>query len=165
MRQDQRVRYCEDGEVKSFEFPFIDRYYSYIVILPQRKHGVREIESKLSFGRFKYLLANQRDRNIEVRLAETKVSSSYDFGGRLAMLGLSSLADTRPRQINKFDLYGGEQLRASSNTWRVLRLWSPVPTEDPFNVDRSFKPDHPFIYFVVDNRSGAIMFMGRYSGE
>ncbi|MCD8163749.1 MAG: hypothetical protein LUE09_10070 [Synergistaceae bacterium] len=176
MTQSQRVKYYEDCDIKSFEFPFIDRYYSYIIILPKEKWNVRHIERTLSFEKYTLLALKQSDKNLHVRIVDTRISSSYDFSYLLEDSRKKRGEGKKIRQTNIFKLYGGEPSRAIPTLWHEpmnggkfemfpLGDIEHFPRIDRFKVDYDFKPEHPFLYFVVDNRSGAILLMGRYCGR
>ncbi len=185
MYQYQRVKYYEDDAVKSFEFPFVDRYYSYIIILPKSRRDERRVGETLTYEKYLSLISKQKDRNLIVRIVDTKINSQYSFDNWLDILGVSRVEKGKLKQKNVINIYGGEQSRAVRTFWDTCFISGPAirvnafgETGQPsphiyegwdklynFNVDKKFFPTHSFIYFIVDNRSGAILLMGRYCGR
>ncbi|WP_455600275.1 serpin family protein, partial [Cloacibacillus sp.] len=194
MSQYQRVKYYEDSAVKSFEFPFVDRYYSYVIILPKNIWGVRQMEKTLTYKRYLALLSKQKDRNLMVRIVDTKVTSKYCFDSWLNILGVNGVGEDELNQKNIINLYGGKQSRAVETSWNTMNFMTGFPpinafgeseekynasveewyamvkkskeqAEKSYNVEKNFYPLSPYLYFIVDNRSGAILLMGRYCGR
>lgn len=162
MEQSQRLKYYEDDRVKSFEFPFVDRYYSYIIILPKDGWDERRIRETLTYKKYLSLLSKQKDKNLFVSIVDTKITSRYDFSGWLNSLGIKGVKEDKLKQENIIDIYGGEQSRAVMTRWSTRFFYGPMSREElkklyPFNVDYNFSPTSPFVYFIVDNRSGAIL--------
>ena len=86
------------------------------------------------------------------------------------MLEIPQLNGNIIYQRNNINIYGGEPSRAVDTEWTFLGILGGSDKDrqemiKTANVNRSFSPTHPFIYFIVDNRSGAIMFMGRFAGN
>lgn len=195
MFQHQRLKYYENSSIKSFEFPFVDRYYSYIILLPREGWDERRMRDTLSYKKYLSLLSKQTDKNLIVRIADTKITSQYDFSNWLNTLGIKGVKREKLKQKNVINIYGGEQSRAVDTSWSTMRIrgsraffagfvfpGDPPPSQQkiekmieedresrktmyPFNLDGKFYPTHPFVYFIVDNRSGAILLMGRYCGK
>ncbi|MEG1912736.1 MAG: serpin family protein [Cloacibacillus sp.] len=195
MFQDQRLKYYENSTIKSFEFPFVDRYYSYIILLPREGWDERRMRDTLNYKKYLSLLSKQTDKNLIVRIVDTKITSQYDFSSWLNTLGIKGGEREKLKQKNVINIYGGEQSRAVNTFWSTMLIrgtrafyaafahppLSPqeiekieklikkdqedLKKEYPYNLDGGFYPTHPFVYFIVDNRSGAILLMGRYCGK
>lgn len=141
---------------------------SMIVLLPTSNSTVDQLQSSLSSGVFNTIRSKLSIRSeILVSLPKFNMTASYEMGGALKSLGMQDAfapgADFSGISANQ-SLYissvvqkafvevneQGTEAAAATGTVMTTAVLAPI-----FNADR------PFIFFIVDNNTGAILFMGR----
>jgi serpin B len=155
--------------------------YSMLVLLPKKRGDVENLEKSLSTDAFEEILRPENmTRNLEVNLFLPKftVETQYEeMGKTLCAMGLKESFSSNARfpKLAKEPLTidrvihkafvdvseeGTEAAAATAVTWKMSGGFEFAP----FRRQVIFRADHPFIYFILENRTNAILFMGRYMG-
>lgn len=174
MHQQHRFRYGESGGVQVLELPYADDgSLSMLVLLPKKIDGLSDLEKTLTSENLQKWSAGLKSRLANVYLPKFKVTSQFELGDVLSSMGMS-LAFS-----DKADLSGmstQEQLyfsavihkafvdvneegtEAAAATAVALRAAAELPRpEEPIE----FRADHPFVFLIRDNRTDAVLFLGR----
>jgi len=147
-----------------------------VIVLPDAVDGVAAVGAKLGEARLTDLLSAIRaepPKQVELALPRFKLESKIELGPLFEQAGMklafSGQADfggmtTRPERIEISDVVhravidvmedGTEAAAATAVT--MMRSSMPRSAEE-FHVDR------PFLFYLVDDRTGAILFQGRVS--
>jgi serpin B len=184
MRQQRdRVRYMKTGEYQAVELIYMGGDLSMLVLLPERKNGLRDLENKLSARMLHDCVARMKIREVKLFLPRFKITwASFEMSGHLAALGMP-LAFTRSHAdfsgINGYEPPSDESLflsavfhkafvdvheegtEAAAATAELFvaegsALWRPKPPPVPV-----FRADHPFLFAIRDRKSGVVLFLGR----
>lgn len=132
--------------------------------------GLRRLEQNLTVANLKGWTASHSSEEVEVYLPKFKMTSEFQMNNVLTSMGIPSAFDARRADFSgmngKKDLYisavihkafvdvNEEGTEAAAATGIVMRA-SAMP-------DRIvFRADHPFVFFIRDNRTDSILFMGR----
>ncbi|CAH1784046.1 unnamed protein product [Owenia fusiformis] len=163
-----------DLKSKVLELPYINNKLSMIILLPDEKNGISELENKLSIDILQTICYQVRGwkMEVDVSLPRFKMEQSFDLGNSLTTLGmkqlfqegsadLSGINGTKELYVSKvlhkaFVEVNEEGSEAAAATAVVCQLQCAR-----FNITPTFRCDHPFIFFIRDNRSNAILFMGK----
>lgn len=167
----EHLPYFETDTYQFISKPYKDSHLSFCVILPKEIFGINEIEKEMNAAFLKGILDSARSAQTLLSLPKLKLESRFELSNALKKMGLkaafseqadfSSITKEMPITLNKIvhktlielDEEKTEAAAATASTFYVRGLPS-------YHV---FKADHPFIFFVIDNRSTAILFMGKYS--
>jgi serpin B len=169
MRGSQRTNYFKGEGFEALELPYEQHDLSMVVLLPQAGR-LTELEKKLTAAN---LFAWQRklsDHQVDVTLPKFKVTAEFMLKPVLQRLGMALAFDperadfsgmtTRERLfishvIHKafVDVNEAGTEAAASTAVVMDRLSAPPPA--------TFRADRPFVYLLRDNRTGAILFLGR----
>lgn len=143
------------------------------VVLPDAPGGLPRLERALADGALPTWLASLAEARVEIVLPRWKSASSFELGDAMRALG-APLAFTFPgadfsgidgthdlfisavihKAVIAVDEAGTEAAAATA----VLALaGGPPPSDTP----TLFRADHPFLYFIRDTKTGAILFLGR----
>jgi serpin B len=167
------------GRVSLLELPYGNGTYSMVVILPDRRTGLADLEGSLSAATLAEWLESldksepktvilslpRFDTHSELRLMEALTSMGLGPAGKIYVADFSQVS-SNPTYISKVvqnaavkvDEAGTE---AEAETVVVLSpfgVGGPPPPEP-----RVVKVDHPFVFLIRDNTTGAPLFMGRIS--
>ena len=142
-----------------------------IVLLPKRMDGLADLERSLTVQDLKRRLLNIKTVDVLVSMPKFELLSQFELGRSLAEMGMPSAfapdADFSAMDGRRYLLISNaihkafvavneEGTEAAAATAVVVKAleggWTPTYR---FNVD------HPFIFMVCHEKSGAILFMGR----
>jgi len=172
MQQTATLRHASDDDVAALELPYDDQDLGMLIVLPNSRDGMRDLEQKLSGRQLRDLVSRLDEKQVQVQLPKFQVRSHVNLKQLLTKMGLQSLfsqsADfsrmsETPLKIDSgvheayisVDENGTEGAAATGFAVqnRALPMLPPQPT--------TFKADHPFLYAVVHKQTGAIVFLGK----
>jgi serpin B len=167
-----RYAYAETDSLQALELPYKGGDLSMLVLLPKGDE-LSGLEGALSQGLLDELYGKLSVTRINVILPRFKFSSGYTLNTELSSLGMPTAFQYGPADFSGMDgsrdLYIGvvihkafvdvneEGTEAAAATGVGMLAGSAMPPEKPLE----FRADHPFIFLIRDNGSGAILFMGR----
>lgn len=170
MKMTESLQYYETDEYQFISKPYKNSGLSFCILLPKKLFGIDNIEKKMSNHFFKQIIDNTYSIKTALSIPKLKLESNYELSDALQSTGLktaftgeadfSGITKETPVQFSKFlhktwiEL-DEEKTEAAAATATVTRI-TGLPSYKIFNAD------HPFVFFVIDIRSKAILFMGRY---
>jgi serpin B len=176
MHRADNYRLAQAGGVKVLEMPYKGNDAAMLVVLPDRVDGLADVEAAIGAGKldaWRKALASQR---VLVSLPRFEVAPpAFELSSQLAALGMPIVFDTAKADFTgignpadpsekihidrvfhkafvKVDEKGTEAAAATA----VLAAGAGMP---PKSVP--FEADHPFLFLIVDQTSGLVLFMGR----
>jgi len=169
MHQAAEFNFMENESLSLLELPYTTGDLSMLFILPRAYDGIGDLEASLgvdAFARWSEKLSSVEE--LEVTIPRFMFASSFRLAQRLGTLGMSDafdadLADfsgiTNPSVLSIGDVFhksfvqvNEEGTEAAAATGVTMGVTSAPP---------SFIADHPFIFLIRHNKSGAILFLGR----
>jgi serpin B len=162
---------------KVLQLPYSGDQVSMVLILPNDKNGLTQLENRLTFATFQELLSGLRKRDAIIRIPKFKVEESYDLKPILRHLGISEIFDRTAAnftkmvspQLNSHDVHVSDARHksyievneesseaAAATTIEMIFTSAMTP---PFE----FIADHPFMFVILDNETKTTLFMGRYA--
>jgi serpin B len=163
------TKFLKTDSFRALELPYQGRELSMVLFLPNKVDGLADFEKQLSAVNLRQWLGKLTDHQVQVSLPKFKLTAEFELADVLAALGMHDAfgpaADfsgmtTRDRLyisavVHKAFIDLNEAgTEAAAATAVIMDRASAVPSDD-------FKADHPFVYLIKDNRTGAILFMGR----
>jgi len=170
MNMTESLQYFENDEYQFISKPYRNSDLSFCIILPKKLFGIEEIEKKMNPDFLNEILDSTYYIKTALSIPKLKLELSYELSDALKRTGLntaftneadfSGITKDAPLQFSKvlhktyieLDEEKTEAAAATASTVRITGLPSY----------KIFKADHPFVFFVIDNQSKAILFMGRY---
>lgn len=177
MYQQEDFPYTEDDEAQVLSMPYRGQEMSMVIVLPKKIDGLADLEERLSEERFSGWVKNLRGkRPVDVYLPKFKLRSEFLLSKALSSMGMSlafsDAADFSLISRNEslkisevihqaFVDVDEEGTEAAAATAVVLAPTSAIiePKEPPKPI--LFRADHPFVFAIRDNRTGAVLFIGR----
>lgn len=170
MNMIESIQYFENDEYQFISKPYKDSDLSFCIILSKKLFGIDEIENKMSNDFLQEILENSYSTKTSLYIPKLKLESNYELSDALKNAGIktafSSEADfsgiTKEAHLMFSQVLhktwielDEEKTEAAAATAIVIKITGMASY-------KVFKADHPFVFFVIDNRSSAILFMGRY---
>ena len=139
-----------------------------VVLPPHKPGGMHSLEERLSTELFEEWRSQLRHAKVDVTLPKFESEGRYDLVPILEGLGVKKIGDagslpgiSKYRHVSDAIHYAHVQVDKNEGK-------RPITTPDPEVAESvqqqhpySFVADRPFLYFIQDNRSGAIIFMGK----
>jgi serpin B len=168
-----RCRYATVDGVQILEKPYGDGDLSMLILLPPAgEKGLAELEGSLTEVILMKFLAATADNKVEVFLPRFKVESVFNLRQHLEALGMRL-----PFDAQAADLSGISERQKLALGPVIHKAFVEVdeegpPTdpgrqpsfgaaEEPSPDQPVFRADHPFVFLIRDNHTGAIVFIGR----
>ncbi|MFP4048182.1 MAG: serpin family protein, partial [Bacteroidales bacterium] len=151
--------------------PYSGGEISMLIVLPHETYGMEKLESKLDRSLYEKYNQELSRKQVELSLPKFNITADYELSDVLSKLGMKTAfggdADFSG-MTGKKELYisnivhksfvdvNEEGTEAAAATGVVMRKTSLPPSEKV-----KFKADHPFIFFIKDNETNSVLFMGR----
>ncbi|MBQ7168610.1 MAG: serpin family protein [Synergistaceae bacterium] len=170
MKQRGDFRYYESGGVKAVMLPYVGGRLSMVVVLPPK--GRPDVLKNLDAAKFSEWLGAMRTYDVDLWLPKFRAEERYELKNVFEALGVkqaftndanfSGITADEPLRADDvihqtFIDVDEEKTEAAAATAIPMMVGSAMPVERPF---AEFHADHPFIYFIMDNSTEAILFMG-----
>ena len=169
--QDVRFKYAKIDEMQVLEMPYSGDELSMLIILPKAEDlaGVEESLSLEVLADWQDMLYEQR---VDIFIPKFKFETKYFIAEDLKEMGMptafgstadfSGMDGTKALFIQNvvhqaFVEVNEEGTEAAAATGVVMGITSARP------ITPVFRADHPFIFMIINNSTGNILFMGRVS--
>lgn len=164
--------YAETDSLQVLKMPYAHENgagLSMLVILPD---DIEAAEESLDAQKIDDLRQSLTERRVNVYLPKFSLEETYPLAGTLAAMGmptaftdaadLSGMDGTQNLFISSvvhkaFVDVNEEGTEAAAATGVIINLKTSIEEEKP----PTFRADHPFIFAILDNDTGTILFMGR----
>lgn len=166
-----------DGDAAVVSLPYMHEAsgpkLQMIVVLPSSLDGLSKLESNLTHGKWKSWLENMKLRTVNLTFPKFKIENKISLNDPMKALGMKK-AFTKSADFSGItgrpDLFISQAIHqtyvdvdeegteAAAATGLVMRTTSVHIPEPPY----TFVADHPFLFFIMDQESQAILFMGHF---
>jgi serpin B len=178
MKRNGKFNYTEIESLNSklLELPYSGDDLSLYIVLPNEKQGFNQLKNNLKdFAVIDNSIRNLRESEVHVTIPKFKIEAEYELKEQLSQLGMKQVF-TREADLSgidgKKDLevskvihkavveVNEEGSEAAAATAIVIRTHTASIDPNKPKV-YEFKADHPFVFFIRDNRNGMILFVGQ----
>ncbi len=174
-RQDPHLFYYETELFKVVRLPYKNDAYSMLVVLPSKQGNLEIVEKSISIDIFKEILRSLSRTEVILYIPKFRFELKYELSGPLSTMGLthpfsnSAEFSGLTKEFLKIDKVlhqvfieiDEKQTEAAAVTSIVKLPTSGGGLKRP--EPKIFRADHPFLYFILENQSDAILFAGRYA--
>ena len=162
--------YYEDKYSQIIDIPYKDDKISIMIILPKSYKKLKKLEKELNYDYYINYSTNKEKRRINLSLPKFKLESEFDLNKTLSELGIKDAftgnADFSgitideklyiSNVVHKANIQVDEEgTEAAAATAVVMRKTSVLLETIDFKVNK------PFIYFIRNNETDCIYFMGK----
>jgi serpin B len=170
MSEVEELRYAEGEGYRAVELPYENRDTSMLIILPTL-NDFDEFEMTLNAERVSEIVENLEYGNVDLKMPKFEFESSLGLGQMLQEMGMSAAFDPFRADFSGIDdnrdLYITNVLHkafisvdengteAAAATAVIIGTISIPPPPIEISID------HPFIFMIRNNSTGAILFLGR----
>ncbi len=142
-----------------------------VLLLPERVDGVQMLDKQLTAANLKKWTANLEEPEVRVWLPRLQLATGFQLEQVLSEMGMPPAFEAAKADFSGMD--GKHDLYVSAMAHKVFLDVNEKVTEaaaasgTSMNVlarparPAEFRADHPFVFFIRDNRTGCILFLGR----
>jgi serpin B len=170
MRQSEVTRYAESDTAQIVELPYVGFHLSMIVLLPRLPDGLPALEEQLTWKQLTNWVAAAEVRTVDLDLPRFKISSRLPLIQPLSELGLTDAFDPakadftgmstrQPLWINFLQQCAVVEVNEEGTVAAAATSGGLACSSQPRPA--TFHADHPFLFLIRDNQTGAILFLGR----
>ena len=176
MHQVSDFRYAATGNMQLLELPYGNAGISMLIFLPQDSASLLDSRNRLTALRLRSWIRTLRPRLVSVRLPKFHFDARAPLKGLLQELGIRLAfspqaadfsAAARNDRVWISDVIHQAQMRvdetgttAAAATVVELEKAAAGTPEDEGPQPVEFRADHPFLFLIRENKSGAILFLG-----
>ena len=175
MHRQGHYGYFAEDDLQVLVMPYMQRDLSMFVLLPTKADGLGDLEKKLSAAQVaKWVaVASETTALVQVSFPRFKFAGAFSMGKTLADMGMPDamslkanftgmteskepffISDVIHKSFVAVDEEGTEAAAATA----VMMAGGAMPRPEQPKV---FKADHPFVFLIRHNGTGAILFAGR----
>jgi serpin B len=173
--EDAIYLYAENGDLQMLSMPYehtTGKELSMVVLLP-KADNLTTTEASLSADTLSVLQQSATSRRVMVYFPKFTLKTKYSLPDMLGAMGMptaftgnadfSGMDGTKNLLISDvihqaFVDVNEEGTEAAAATAVVMKLAAAPANPEPVPV---FRADHPFIFLIQDDETGAILFIGR----
>ena len=170
MYQKGKFKYLQGDNFQALALPYVGKNLSMVVLLPEKLDGLKEFEKTLTEAKLRDWPSRMHEVVLDVRLPKFKMTEEFDLRQVLSELGMPLAFE--PGAADFSGMNGGkERLYISDVVHKAFVEVNEEGTEAAAataifttvsgRIGPAFRADHPFVFLIRDNRSGAILFLGR----
>jgi serpin B len=171
MRRMGEYGYLEGGDFQALEIEYAGGRLSMIILLPRRADGLGRLEKELTASSLSDWFGKLDEKEVAVSIPKFRMTEAFELGPTLESMGMPEAFD--PGGADFSGMTGRKDLSISNVIHKAFVAVDEEGTEaaaaTAVNVmgmavmqpQTVFRADHPFLFFIQDKESGAILFMGR----
>jgi serpin B len=166
----------ENDEFQIVELPYDGDKLSMVIVLPRRVDGLAALEQKLTAEELDHWTNQLANRPVNVHLPKFKLACQFQLADVLKSMGIVDAFDRGSANFSGMTtddrLHIGtviheavmdvneEGTEAAAATAVGMQATAVIVSRPP-PPPMEFRADHPFIFFIRQQSSGAILFAGR----
>lgn len=175
MHRNGKYQYMDNADFAAVNLPYGNGSYSMTVILPNRGKSIDEVMAGLEAKKVSELGRSMDECVVDLKLPRFTISQETSLNDIISKLGAptmftsgadfsnfasGNLSISKMLQKAKIEV-SEEGTKASAVTMAMVAMMALRP--EPRKVE--FHANRPFIYMITEQSTGAILFMGQYTGS
>jgi len=165
--------YAEGDNFQALKLLYAGNDLSMVILLPRQDTGLDAVENNLTAQKLADLFSRFIQEKVAVSIPRFRLAESFELAQPLASLGMPdafgaaadfsgmtgkrdvSISNVIHKAFVEVNEQGTEAAAATAVVMKYAMAIRPQPPE-------VFHADHPFLFLIRDERSGVILFMGRF---
>ena len=176
MHQVEKFYYTENNTFKAVDLPYGNGIYRMTVLLPNEGKSIDDMMKGMTVDKLEEINSQMEKCMVNLKLPKFTTEMELPLNSIISNLGAPSIFLPGKANFNHFangnffvskmlqkaKIEVNEQGTKAADVTAAIMLTSMAPMEMR-NVE--FHADHPFVYLITDTNSGAILFMGQFTGN
>ena len=171
MHRTGKCRYGAIEDLQVLELPYGDGSLSMIVLLPKAVDGLESIEARLNLENVqRWMQSVNQNYRLEISLPRFKTTAEFGMKRALQAMGMKSAFEvhgadfsgmTGDKSLFISDVVHKAFVDVNEQGTEAAAATGVVTSTVSYSTPPTFRADHPFVFMIRDNRSGALLFIGR----
>ena len=176
MHQKEKFDYYENETFKAVQLLYGNGTYCMTVMLPNEGKSIDDMMKGMNAGKFMTMMGNVEECEVDLKLPKFTTEMELPLNDIISQLGAPSIFNPSKADFSRFakgDFFVSQMLQKAkievsekgteaAAVTGVIMVSSPAPREERSVV---FHADRPFVYTITDRLTGAILFMGQFTGK
>jgi serpin B len=172
MKKRETLQYYENDDFQFISKPYKSSNISFCILLPKKLFGIEDIEKKMSNDFFNTVLDSTYYVKTSITIPKLNIEYCIELSEVLKKAGLKSAFTTDANFSGITKEIPLKLAQVVHKTWIELdeeKTEAAAATSTPVVIGsgrseyfKIFNADHPFIFFIIDNNTRVLLFMGRY---
>lgn len=172
MHQTSSFGYYAGGNFTALSKNYTGGNQSMVILLPNQTTGLASFEQSLTADNLTTWLSQMQTQQVAVSLPSFQAQQTLNLGNELSSMGMplaftgeADFSGIAPQPLNISQVLqkvavnvSEEGTKAAAATAITISICGFSP---PLSPPIEFNADHPFVYLIRDNSTGAILFMGQ----
>jgi serpin B len=160
---EQKFKYMRTDDFQALELPYKGENISMVIFLPDKVDGLADFEKNLTGENLKKWMSQMSRQEIDVlAIPRFAMTCEFSLADILKEMGMPSAFALETADFS--GMTGRRDLFISAVVHKTFVDVNEKGTEATAVTKRimfGVRADHPFLFLIRDNRTGAILFMGR----
>ncbi|MCE5278581.1 MAG: serpin family protein [Planctomycetaceae bacterium] len=172
MFQKARFGYAADDDVQVLSMPYKGNELSMVIVLPKKDDGLPALVKDMTPAKLEAWITRVRSREVLTYVPRFKMTDEFALSAALKEMGMKDAFDPAAADFSgmdgKRDLFisaalhkafvdvNEEGTEAAAATGIMVGVTSVQIDEPP-----TFRADHPFLFVIRHNATGAMLFLGQ----
>ncbi len=172
MKKFGHFKYFENNELQVISLPYKtrgnkDEALSMVVLLPKGRAGIAGLEKKLTVDSWKRWNAALALNEVQVYLPRFEVTSFASLAESLRRLGMKTAFSPQADfsgiapSLAIGDAFHKAYVKVNEKGTEAAAATAIIMVKSNGGKKYAFQADHPFLFAICDNKTGAILFVGR----
>lgn len=177
MHRKDKYQYTANDVFSAVQIPYGNRSYAMTVLLPNEGKSIRQMMEGLTADSLATIMRGMDDCDVDLKLPRFTTEMKLDLNSIISKIGAPSMFSPSTADFSKFatgQFYVSQMLqkakievteegtKAAAVTAAVM-LMAVYQPDEPRHV--VFHAKRPFVYMITERSSGAILFIGQFTGE
>lgn len=175
MQMNNEFNYYDNDTLQAVQLPYGNGSYVMTILLPREGKTIDDIIKGIDAESLSEMRFQMDHCKVDLKLPRFTIEQKFDLNQVISSLGAPAMFSPSAdfSKLSAEQLYVSKMIqkakievteegtKAAAVTAAIMMMTSLNPPE-PRRV--SFHADHPFIYMITQQGSGAILFIGQYAG-
>ena len=176
MHQEDKFMYAKKEGYAAVKLPYIGDKYEMTVLLPDNGSSTGDMMKDMDGKRLESLMNDMEEYKVDLKLPRFTVETSQSLKDVLSQLGAKTMftasADFSHMASSGFFVseilhkakieVTEEGTKAAAVTAAIMTMSAIRPSDE---LRATFHADRPFVYIISERSTGAVFFIGQYTGD
>ena len=169
----ETMQYGENDAMHLVKMLYRGGSTSMVVVLPKKRGTLEDVEKQLTESTFTELLSSSHPEEVELSLPKFKVDQKQSLVEVFQRLGATLPFDPEKADFSGIDgttllaiseIIHSAVVETDERGSEAAAATAVVISKKPLRIKKEpivFRADHPFLFFILEESTGGVLFMGR----